>query len=652
MSHGWADGIRPDPLMSVWEWADRYRILQSMDSGEKGPYRSGRTPYAREVMEEMSPHKATQKIVMATGAQIGKTSIGLNWIGHTVHLSPAPMLVVMPTVDLGKDFSDQRLAPMIEACPQLREKIPPARERDSGNRQLKKEFPGGLLLVRGANAPAGLRSMPIAKLFFDETDAAPADAGGEGSPIDLAIARTRTFPRRKILLTSTPTTPHGVIWREWLSSDQRRYHVPCPHCGEYQVLEWERLKYDPHDLDGMRPQMVCVKCGTGFDETAKAKWYGEDLGRWVKGNPDSEVAGFHLNSLYSPLGWYSWREAVRDYEKAKDQGEQALKAWTNTVLGEPWSDSAETPDWETLYKRREKYPRGMVPVDGVVLTAGVDIQRDRIEVEVVAWGARMESWSVDYVVIPGDTSTIQSDPAKECPWRQLRALLDKEWPLAEGRGKHRILRAAVDTGDQTATVYQWVREQRDNRILAIKGRDMQSSILGIPTPQDVTVRGKRVRRGIKLWGVGVSVAKTELYGWLKHEPSEGGGDVPRGLCHWPQYGESYFLSLTAEELQYTTLRGFRKAQWVKVRPRNEALDCRVYARAAAASLGVERWDADDWAARCVRARRMVAPPPPTAKQPDPAEREELPPVEDERPVVFVEPEKPKRRRGGYLDAYL
>jgi phage terminase large subunit GpA-like protein len=589
--HALADGLRPDPLIPVSEWADQNRMLSSRESAEPGPWRTSRTPYLKEPMDSLSRLDPVQEVVIVAGAQIGKTASGLCWIGATIDGTPGPMLCVQPRVEDAKKFSRQRITPLIEETECLRKKVKPARERDSGNTVLSKEYPGGILMLTGANSAAGLRSMPIRDLFMDEIDAYPGDVDGEGDPVDLAVARTRTFARRKVLLTSTPTIAGSSrVWTVWEQSDQRVYKVACPDCGHRQILEWERIRYDPKDWS-VPARMACEACGVLIDERHKTRMLAG--GEWVALNPGAKVRGFHVSSLYSPLGWFSWSDAAQLYEKAKGD-DQRMRVFTNTVLGQPWQEKGEAPAWEALYRRREPYPIGVVPEGGLILTAGCDVQHNRLELEVVAWGPNMESWSVLYEVIEGRTGTIQTSETEPCPWRQLGEILNRQFPTANG-GSLPITRMAVDSGDQTAVVYEWVRSQHDLRLMATKGRDQQMPIVGMPSVQDLTVRGRKVARGIKLWPLGVSTAKRELYSWLRQEqPLDPGESMPRGWCHFPEYAEGYFLGLTAEELQMRKVRGFPKYEWVKIRQRNEQLDCRVMARAALAALGADRWTPEQW----------------------------------------------------------
>lgn len=588
------EGLRPDPLLKVSEWADQHRMLDSRASSEAGPWRTDRVPYMREVMDSLSRDDPTQEVVVVAGAQLGKTESGLNWIGATVDGSPGPMLCVQPTVELAKRFSKQRLTPLIEGTSRLREKIKPSRARDSGNTVLSKEYQGGIVLLAGANSAAGLRSAPIRDGFFDEVDAYPLDVDGEGDPLELAVARTRNFSRRKVLYTSTPTLAGtSRIWAMWMLSDQRVYLVPCPHCGHEQRIEWERIRYDAKQLetDHADVRLACESCGVLIEERHKGRMLA--AGRWEAQNPGARIRGYQISSLYSPLGWFSWADAARQWEKAQGN-DLKLRVFHNTVLGLPWAEQGEAPEWEAIYRRREDYPIGTVPGGALVLTAGVDVQRSpgRLEVEVVAWGPGLESWSVDYRVLEGDTGTVDGDP-----WRELSKLLRETFPV-EGGGRLPISRMAVDSGDQTQTVYAWVRAQRDQRVMATKGRDSQLQLVGLPTSQEVRVDGKRYRHGIKLWNIGVSTGKQELYGWLKQEvPLEPDAPLPPGWCHFPMYPQEWFMGLTAEELQMREVRGFPVWEWVKIRKRNEPLDCRVMARAALSSLGADRWSAEQWAAR-------------------------------------------------------
>ncbi len=241
----WGAGLTPDADLTVSEWADRHRMLSGRASAEPGRYRTARTPYMGEIMDRLSPGDPTQRIVFMKAAQVGATEAGNNWIGFAIHQAPGPMLAVQPTVELAKRNSRQRIDPLIDESPELRERVKPARSRDAGNTMLSKEFAGGILIMTGANSAVGLRSTPARYIFLDEVDAYPASADEEGDPVTLAEARSLTFAhRRKVLLVSTPTI-RGLsrIEREYEASDQRRFFVPCPHCGAMQWLKFDWLRW-------------------------------------------------------------------------------------------------------------------------------------------------------------------------------------------------------------------------------------------------------------------------------------------------------------------------------------------------------------------------------------------------------------------------
>lgn len=399
--------------------------------------------------------------------------------------------------------------------------------------------------------------------------------------------RTATFARRKIFLVSTPTIQGlSQIERQYEASDQRHFYVPCPYCGELQTLIWPQIQFD--DVNGA--YYSCLHCHKRIDEFHKTDMLKH--GEWRATYPDRPVAGFHLSSLYSPVGWFSWQHAVDNFRQAQTassraNGESLLKVWVNTTLGEPWVDRGECPEWERLFERAEDYPRGTVPAGACVLTAGVDVQKDRLECEIVGWGPQKESWSIDHIVIP-------ESPTSPKAWKRLTEVLEKIYPFENSDYGLNISMMAVDTGYSTQEVYNWVRQQNPYKVIAVKGVDKVLIPLGAPTRVDVTVGGRKLSRGVKLWPVGVSLLKSELYAWLKLTRSEE-GECPPGYAHFPKYSPEFFKQLTAEQLVTKMVKGAAKREWQKLRERNEALDCRVYARAATLALGMDRWSESQWA---------------------------------------------------------
>ena len=567
--------------MNISEWADKYRILSQKASAEPGKWRTSRTPYLKEIMDCLSPYSGIEKVVFMKGAQIGGTEVGNNFLGYIVHLSPGPVMLVMPTVDGAKRTSKTRIDPMFAAIPELKGVISDRRSKDASNTTLMKEFQGGVLVLTGANSAIGLRSMPVRYIFLDEIDAYKGDVEGEGDPVNLAIKRTSTFNRRKIFMVSTPTI-QGVsrIEYEYEQSDQRHYMVPCPYCNKRQSLKWKQIHFE--NDDPATATYVCEHCGAIIEEHLKT-WMLEN-GIWEKSNPKSNVAGFHLSSLYSPVGWFSWADAVKQFLDAKNK-DNLLKVWVNTVLGETWLEKGEAPEWQILFDKREEYQQEIVPSGGLFLTAGADVQKDRIECEVVAWGRNKESWSVGYFIINGDT-------AREDVWNELTDFSRRYFEHSSG-AMLPISRFAIDSGFATQQVYNWVRKQPLNFAMAVKGTDSGVTPLGLPTKVDLNINGKKLRRGAKVWTVGTSILKSELYQFLRLTQNED-ESFPAGYCHFPKYDSEYFKQLTAEQLVTKIVRGYQKREWQKTRERNEALDCRIYARAASICFGIEQFSETKW----------------------------------------------------------
>ncbi|MFI3241750.1 MAG: phage terminase large subunit family protein [Alphaproteobacteria bacterium] len=585
----WFRAIKPNSYYSVSEWADKYRMLSSKSAAEPGRWRTSRTPYLKEIMDCLSPHSTIQKVVFMKGAQIGGTECGNNWIGYIMHQAPGPMLAVSPTVEMAKRNSRQRIDPLIEDCEILKDIVRPARSRDSGNTVLSKDFQGGVLVMTGANSAVGLRSMPARYLFMDEVDGYPRDIEGEGDPILLAERRTSTFQRqKKILLVSTPTIKGlSNIEREFEASDKRFYLVPCPHCGGFQQLVWNQIKVG----EDKKPKYECEHCRELIEEyhktemLANGKWEATSIG-------DGVTAGFHISSLYSPLGWLSWAECVNIYTKAKED-ETLMQGFQNTILGETYEQSNDAPEWHKLYAIREDYQIGVVPMGGLFLTAGVDIQKDRIECEIVAWGRNKQSWSVDYHVLSGDT-------ARPEVWYELDKVLQKDYEH-EGGITMPIRVMCVDSGYATQDVYEFVkcynqatwggngaRALQPRTVVAIKGQSRDTAMILSTSKADTK------KKGLKVWNVSGPVIKTELYRWLKI--NRVGENISNfGWAHFPMYDEEYFKQLTSEKLVIRINKGYPISVWEKdPNTRNEALDCRVYARAGAAIYGLDRFGDKHW----------------------------------------------------------
>lgn len=563
-------GIEPETDLTVAEWADAHRVLSSKSSSEPGRWRTSRTPYLKEIMDCLSTQSPVQRVVVMAGAQVGKTECGNNWIGYVISRAPAPMLMVQPTIQMAQRVSQQRIMPMIESTPVLREKIRTAKTGDMVNSKFTKEFDGGILMMSGANSSSGLRSMPIRYVFLDEVDEYPGDLEGQGDPVALAEKRTDTFSRRKILLTSTPTISGlSRIEKEFLVSDQRKFFIPCPACGHMDFLQWtpggrsgreghhHHIVFDKHDLSTVA--MACSSCGERIPEGYKPSMF--EAGEWrptAKG--DGKTVGFHLPALYSPLGWKSWRTCVEDFLRAKDDP-FLLKAWVNTTLGEAFEEKGQSVDAGSLRARAEHYNEE-VPAGVGALTAAVDVQSDRLEVVVKGYGDGEESWLVDFSQIYGDPATLH-------PWEELDRFIARKFKHESGHMMG-ISSTTVDSGGHhTEQVYRYCKARFSRRVFAIKG----SSTSGRPLVERPSSNNRyRVPLFMLCVDTGKDIVMSRM---LMHNKGP-------GYMHIPEWvDDEYLAQLTSEKAlrKYVKGRGAVR-EWVKVRERNEALDLEVYALAA------------------------------------------------------------------------
>lgn len=608
-----AEGLALDPDRTVSEWADEHRMLSKAASAEPGRWRTERTPYLREVMDELSPSSASTIVVFQKPTQIGGTEAGNNWIGSIIDQGLGPTMMVLPTSNAAKKGSRTRVGPMISETPNLREKVRDAKSRDSGNTILLKEFDGGVLIFAGANSATELKSSPVRNLFLDEIEEYPADVDGQGDPEELAEKRTDTFARRKIFKCSTPTILGGRIDVAYKASDQRQYYIACPHCAHEQTLRFEQLRWETRKVweitrnddgeiveveadtasaverDTGELQDVWYECGGchgRIDEHAKTELLA--AGRWVAQNPGPDrAAGFKINALYSPLGWFSWRRVVLKWlEAQRDTSGTKLKTFWNTVLGEAYEEAGEAIEAHFLKARVEPWRLAvLVPAKCLLLSAGVDVQHNRLECYVWGWGRDLESWLIDRHVIFGS-------PALDETWQALEDILARGYPHAGGASL-RVTAMAIDASDGVTTHFvrafarKWAGTRR---VIAVKGQSVAGrSLIGKPTKQDVNYRGEVLKKSVELWQYGADTAKGALYARLKIE-ERGAGYVhlPSGLP------DEFFDQITAERRVTRYLRGQPRVEWVLEKGRrNEALDCAGMAHAAAEYAGLSRlnWDA-------------------------------------------------------------
>ena len=573
---GFFDAWKVPTLRTVTGWADDKRMLPSKGAAEPGKYRSARTPYMREPMDCMSVQSPIQQVCIMAGAQLGKSESLNNLVGYVIDEVPGPMLLVQPTVDNAKRYSKQRISPMIQETPSLAAKVISNKSREGGNTMLEKEFPGGILILGGANSAAGLRSMPIRFLLADEISNWPDDVDGEGDPLKLAEARTNTFGRkRKVMKTSTPGVKDVCrIEKEMLKTDWRRYFVPCPHCGHMHTLDWKNFVI-PKDDAGKhlteQAHMVCPDCGGVIEERHKT-----DLlngGEWRATRPEKASTtrrGYQISGLYSPVGWKSWAEVALEWVEA--QGDpKALQAFVNNVLAETWEEAFSVRlDAEGLAARAEAYDHFTAPWGVLVVTCGVDVQVNRVEIQHVGWGEGEEAWVLGYTIVFGD-------PTDFATWSQVWDAIRMPVKHASGVVLHSVA-TAVDSGDGNTTneVYAFTRQHRKEHVFAVKGMAGAKPVIGAPSKQDINIRGQKIEKGAILYTVGVDSIKSTVYGRLKRTDSAGPGVVhfPLGLT------TEYYKQLTAEKQVTTMLRGFPKRKWTKKdSDNNEALDTFNYAYA-------------------------------------------------------------------------
>lgn len=614
-----AEGLKPDKAVDVDEWSDKNVILSTSNAAEPGRYRSNRTPYMVEVMKQLSSSSPTQKVVLIAGAQVSKTQVGLNFVCSAIDQTPGPILIVQPTETIAKKVSNQRLGQMIQDCPVLSKKVLEDKTKDTTNTMLAKTFPGGVLYVTGANSAAGLRSMPVRFLMMDEIDAYPRDVDGEGSPVLLAEKRTTTFSRRKILCESTPTIKgESAIEEEYLKTDQRKYFVPCPHCLEKDIITWDRIHYENDDPN--TAMLRCLKCNKLITESSKTWMLSNGEWRATATSYDPKVVGYHLNSLYSPIGWKSWKECVTEFIQAKNEPEK-LKVFVNTVLAETWEEKAEQLDPHFLAKRREVYPSEL-PDGVVVLTCAVDVQDDRLEALVVGWGKNEESWIVAHTTVVGS-------PDKSETWNELSEFRRQGFKNKLGIEQY-VKTTVIDSGGHfTNKVYQYAKSFENEGVYAIKGGHTEGKPLVSPPSKNNAYR-------CLLFMINTDTAKESIFTRLKMQHPGG------GYVHIPNWADDEFIAqITSEKAirKYIKGRGTIR-QWVKTRERNEILDLMVYSLAALYLRGYK------WVLRHLGSSKLARKPLKEAQVQESKKEEPLPePAPYSRPAY--EPPAPESPQSAY-----
>ena len=552
--------------LTVSQWADDHRVLSSKQAGERGRWRTSRNPILREIMDCLSASSRVTDVWVMKSSQVGVTEATVNFLGYTFDHAPAPVMVLMPTLDSRDAWKAQKLNPLLQETPVIRDLLGGQRSRDAANSKDMIDFPGGVLFLAGGNSPNSYAQRSVRYLIMDDLDRFPGEVGEEGDPVALAKGRTKAFARAKRLFISTPTVKgESLIERGHAESDQRRYFVPCHHCGEFQPLEWGGSEA-AHGIkwrgEGERLEAfyVCSHCQGEIYEHHKPAMLA--AGRWIAAYPERSTRGYHISALYAPIGLGpSWSDLVREWHSAvKSPG--TLRTFVNTHLGECWEEQGDHVEPTGLLARLEEYEE---KPKALARTAGVDVQKDRLEVTIIDWGHGEEAWTMDHLIVPGDT-------AQPEVWLRLDEELGHWAPEV----------VAVDSGYNTSMVYAFVEKRR--WALAVKGRAGP----GVPIVEDEKSRRLRLRRqrkkGITVHLVGDDQAKALIYSRLKiTQPGP-------AYIHFPNatgFDDEYFAQLTAEKL-VTKMRGTRPyAEWVQTRPRNEALDCWKYALAALRLSGID-----------------------------------------------------------------
>jgi phage terminase large subunit GpA-like protein len=584
---GLMQGLEPEPDITVTEHADAVRILPRKGSIEPGKYSSSRTPYMVEIMDCLSVNHECTELSLMKGTQLGATEVSTNFIVYIVDAAPGSILMVMPTDKLAEEHSKGKLTDSLEAIPAIKSKVFEKKTRSSTNTILVKDFPGGILFLSGANSPANYRNKSIRYLILDDFDGFPHVAGAEGDPGKLAEKRTDTYSiRKKIYRNSTPTIKGlSRIEKDYNLSDQRSYEVPCPFCGERQKLVWGGkgetfgIKFKRNNVNEVVDAWYeCRACHEAIDESHKTDMLKK--GKWVAKYPRRDKRGYHLSGLYSPLGWVSWLQIAQEFIDSKADPE-ALKVWTNTRLADVWDEKGSQPEWRLLKNRTEMYKQRQLSDPVVFLTAGVDVQANRLVAVVRGWAPGEESYLTYFTELYGN-------PLLNPVWQQLDMLL--AYPFEHPTGKPLYIKqCAVDTGYLSNEVYNYCR-LRPVQTMATKGAStFNLPIVNKPSWVDVNCDGETLKgeHGVQLWRIGTDTAKSLIYGRLAL-------DKPGpGFYHFPEnVDDEYFKQLTAEKKVTQFRNGFPHAVWVKLRPRNDALDCEALALAAALKEGMAfvNWD--------------------------------------------------------------
>ena len=554
--------MNPPEQITVSEWAEKYRMLDSKTSAIPGPWSNDITPYLVGVMDEFNNYE-TQKIIFVKPTQVGGTEALQNMIGYIVMQDPAPTMVVYPTETLAKSVSENRLQPMLKITPEL------AKRFDENSQLLELQFDGIYLTLAGSNSPSGLASKPIRFVLMDEVDKYPGSSGKEADPIKLAIERTKTFHDKKIYITSTPTLKTGHIWKEKESADiEKHYFVPCPHCGEYIELKFSNIRFpDEEDMSYIdRAEFatyVCQECGCIITDADKNNMIRHGEWRIVRHNTKYvRSVVFWINTLYSPF--VRWADIVKEFLTTKDDPE-TFQNFINSWLAEPWEDTKLKTSAELVLERQTELPEYIVPSWAKLLTAGVDVQESSLYWSIRAWGDYLTSQNVAH--------------GQALSFDDIDNVMNAQYMNENGEPMIVNL-CLVDSGDQTDMVYDFCATHSDYA-LPVKG----SSHAQLSNYKLSKVnRPDSKAMGITLVLVDGGAYKDMIVGRMQRPNGRGSWMVYKG-CDM-----EYATQVTAEH-KVSVKRGNTTKQVWQTKTNhadNHYLDTEVYNAAAADILGVRQ----------------------------------------------------------------
>lgn len=562
------ESLRLDPSIPVDEWSDAYMIIpKSSGSNEYGPYRTARTPHAREIMRCLSDDHPAKRVVCMVSSQMFKTQVALNWFGSTVHQSPGNFLWLMPTGALAKRLS-ARVDKTIKAVDVLRERVAKPNSRDAKNTQEVKEYIGGTLFMPTAGSAANLAEVPARRVAIDEVDRCESNVDNEGDPIKLAEARQTTFSHnKKSYYYSSPTIDgESRIAELFEIGTKRRALAECIHCGHAQELIFENLITTNDSV-----AYPCVECGGLHVESDKPKMFKNGL--WTVGSHgDGETESFTSNSMYLPYGWLSWADLVKEHREAQeklDQGNDAgMVVFYNTRLARVWKRTIQNVTHQALLDRAEQYPLRIAPEGVLFITAGVDTQDNRLALQIVGWGRNLRAWVIDYVELPGD-------PANEHVWDDLTRIINLGIQHHTGKILP-IMATAIDTGGHRGqAVKHYVRTNRIRCPIAIFGStNIKAQVISKGSMQDIKRNGKTDKRGVLVHSVGTIEIKHELFSRMENDAER---DVEKRMLRFSnELPPEYYGGLLSESYDRKSKRWIPKHEGI----RNEPLDTLVYAYAA------------------------------------------------------------------------